>query len=359
MPSGQNSCIDDRECLAGYGAGGNQEYNDFECVDASDAPCYINDPRGDCSCRLPENRDYSCEWTPFPDGESEYYGRPAYCMGGFRSPEELRSSDLVFNCEDNCGGLFLQFAAWLSGFDGQHVSMEGFEAGQSEDGTYYTCVTGDFDGSIKNTIESCLSDQGIASVTTGGVGAIIGAMVPGPNLVTIPIAAVGGAKIGSSIFNCAPTISGEVRLADGINACQANLRIEVDLTTEAGSLTSDNDPYFICETNLSQNEGASTACQECMGEEGIWTSVGCIPQNPKSLVSKLITIGVGILGGIFLLRILTAAFMLTASQGDVKKTSEAKQIITEAIIGVLFILFSVTMLQFIGADVLKLPGFGG
>jgi len=32
--------------------------------------------------------------------------------------------------------------------------------------------------------------------------------------------------------------------------------------------------------------------------------------------------------------------------------------ITEAVVGVLFILFSVTILQFIGADVLKIPGFG-
>lgn len=76
------------------------------------------------------------------------------------------------------------------------------------------------------------------------------------------------------------------------------------------------------------------------------------------MISKLINIGIGILGGIFLLRVLAAGFTLTTSQGDVKKTSEAKEMITEAVIGVLFILFSVTILQFIGAGVLKIPGFG-
>jgi hypothetical protein len=354
----ESSCVWDRECATGVGY--NQGvYDDLECVDASDAPCYINDPNNACTCKFPENREYTCEWTPFTDSTSPYFGRPAYCMYGFRSPEELHAADLVFSCEDNCGGLFLQFMTWLSGFDGQHVSMAGFEAGQSDDGTYYTCVTGDFDGSIKNTIESCLSDQGIATVTTGGVGAIIGAMVPGPNLVTIPIAAAGGAKIGSSIFNCAPTISGEVRLADDINACQANLRIEVDLTTEEGDLEGDHDPYFICQSNLDPNGTAYQNCERCMDNEGIWTSIGCIEKDPKGLVSKLITIGTGILGGIFLLRVLAASFMLTTSQGDVKKTSEAKQMITEAIIGVLFIIFSVTILQFIGSDVMRLPGFGG
>lgn len=117
--------------------------------------------------------------------------------------------------------------------------------------------------------------------------------------------------------------------------------------------------YDICDSNLKHNIIARDNCRTCYGNDGIWTAVGCISQDPKSLVSKLINIGVGLLGGIFLLRILSAAFMLTSSQGDVKKTSEAKQMITEAIIGILFVLFSVTILQFIGADVLKIPGFGG
>ncbi|MDH5533358.1 MAG: hypothetical protein OEX81_02940 [Candidatus Pacebacteria bacterium] len=117
--------------------------------------------------------------------------------------------------------------------------------------------------------------------------------------------------------------------------------------------------YDICASNVGNNDTAYQACDACMGNNGVWTSIGCISQEPKSLVGKLINIGIGILGGIFLLRVLAAAFMLTSSQGDVKKTSEAKQMITEAIIGIFFVLFSVTILQFIGGDVLKLPGFGG
>jgi hypothetical protein len=359
VSSSQSSCLWDFECATQVGID-DSPFNDFECVDANQIPCDASNASTQCSCRLPENRDYSCEWTSYDDADSEYFGRPAYCMYGFRTPEELRAADLVFDCEDNCGGLLLQFASWISGWDGQHVSMNGFEAGQSDDGTYYTCVTGDFDGSIKNTIESCLQDQGIATAVGGTAGAVVGAAIPGPNLVTIPVVAYGGAQVGSSIFNCAPTISGEVRLADGINACQANLRIEVDLSTEVGDLESGHDPYFICATNLAGNDTAIQNCNDCyQNQDGIWTSVGCISKDPTSIVSRIITIGVGILGGIFLLRILTAAFMLTTSQGDVKKTSEAKEIISEAIIGVLFVLFSVTILQFIGSDVLRLPAFGG
>ncbi|MDH5533357.1 MAG: hypothetical protein OEX81_02935 [Candidatus Pacebacteria bacterium] len=116
--------------------------------------------------------------------------------------------------------------------------------------------------------------------------------------------------------------------------------------------------YDICDSNLEHNIIARDNCRICYGNKGIWTAIGCIDQDPKSMVAKLLNIGVGIIGGVFLIRVLAAAFMLTSSQGDVKKTSEAKQMVTEAIIGIIFILFSVTLLQFIGSGILKIPGFG-
>ena len=116
--------------------------------------------------------------------------------------------------------------------------------------------------------------------------------------------------------------------------------------------------YDICISNLEHNGGALDLCNECYSQDGIWTAIGCIDQNPRSMVEKLIAIGMGIVGGVFLLRVLSAAFMLTTSQGDVKKTTEAKQMITEAVVGVIVIIFSVTLLQFFGSDILKIPGFG-
>ena len=56
--------------------------------------------------------------------------------------------------------------------------------------------------------------------------------------------------------------------------------------------------------------------------------------------------------------ILVGAFMLSVSQGDPNKTKEAKEIITSAIIGLLFVIFSVTILQFVGVEILHIPGFG-
>ncbi|MDH5533530.1 MAG: pilin [Candidatus Pacebacteria bacterium] len=130
-------------------------------------------------------------------------------------------------------------------------------------------------------------------------------------------------------------------------------------SSDMGTNSEGSNPYAICESNLVPGSAAYGSCTACFGEGGIWTAIGCISQDPKSLISKLINFGIGISGGIALIIILTSAFSLTISQGDVKKTSDAKEWLTAAIIGLLFIIFSVSILEFIGSTVLRIPGFGG
>jgi len=91
---------------------------------------------------------------------------------------------------------------------------------------------------------------------------------------------------------------------------------------------------------------------------GIWTAVGCIQYETGSMIQDLISIGLGVAGGAALLMIMAAGFMFTTSKGDPKRTGEAKDIMTSAIIGLLFIIFSVTILEFIGVTILRIPGFG-
>lgn len=117
--------------------------------------------------------------------------------------------------------------------------------------------------------------------------------------------------------------------------------------------------YSICESNLVPGSPAYASCTACYGAGGIWTAIGCISQDPISLVGKLVNLGIGISGGIALLIILASAFSLTMSQGDLKKTSEAKEWLTAAVIGLVFIILSVSILEFIGNTVLRIPGFGG
>lgn len=100
------------------------------------------------------------------------------------------------------------------------------------------------------------------------------------------------------------------------------------------------------------------ACFSCFNSQGVWTAVGCIPSEPENVIRVVITIGLALGGGVVLIMILVGSFMLSVSQGDPNKTKEAKEIISSAIIGLLFVIFSVTLLQFIGVSVLQIPGFG-
>jgi hypothetical protein len=121
----------------------------------------------------------------------------------------------------------------------------------------------------------------------------------------------------------------------------------------------DGEGYNLCLQQLSNNQGeALNNCISCFNDGGIWTAVGCIPQTTEGIISTIMEIGIIIAGAIVLIMILVGAFMLSTSQGDPKKTQEAKELITSAIIGLLFIIFSVTILQFIGVSVIKIPGFG-
>ncbi len=126
-------------------------------------------------------------------------------------------------------------------------------------------------------------------------------------------------------------------------------------------------PYKICD-QIDRSQGhlmeAYDACLECVGgtdtgTEGIWTAIGCIKRDPTEIVQNLLKVGLGMGGGVALLMILAAGFLYSISQGDPKRTGEAKELITAAITGLLFIIFSVVILQFIGYTVLKIPGFGG
>lgn len=99
-----------------------------------------------------------------------------------------------------------------------------------------------------------------------------------------------------------------------------------------------------------------TECENC--KDGLWTTFGCIPTNYKLGIARISSIVLGMVGGLGLLRILLAAFYLSISRGDPKQTDEAKQMIEATVIGLLFIIFSISILQFIGVDILAIPGFG-
>lgn len=93
------------------------------------------------------------------------------------------------------------------------------------------------------------------------------------------------------------------------------------------------------------------------GKSGVWTAVGCLQTTSGEFVTQLLQVGSGIAGGIAFLLIIFGGFKMMMSAGNPEKMNEAKELITSAIVGLLFIIFSVFILRLIGVDILGIPGF--
>ncbi len=91
--------------------------------------------------------------------------------------------------------------------------------------------------------------------------------------------------------------------------------------------------------------------------QGIKTAIGCIPTNPRDLVVATLVLGQGIGGGIAFLIMLFGAFQLITSAGNPDTVKAGHDKIINAVIGLLFVIFSVLLLQIIGQHILKIPGF--
>ena len=101
---------------------------------------------------------------------------------------------------------------------------------------------------------------------------------------------------------------------------------------------------------------ASPAGAACDAGE-IPTGIGCIPTDPTKLVLKILEIAVGVAGGVALLSVLFGGLKVLTSSGDPDGIKEGKGMITNAIAGLVLILFSVAILNIIGFNILGIPFF--
>lgn len=100
--------------------------------------------------------------------------------------------------------------------------------------------------------------------------------------------------------------------------------------------------------------------QGSCGDNSIDTAIGCISTSveagPNSFFGSVITIAVGLGGGLALLLMLYGVFIVTTSAGIPDKLKEGQEIITSAISGLIFIVLSVFLLNLIGINILGIPG---
>ncbi len=103
------------------------------------------------------------------------------------------------------------------------------------------------------------------------------------------------------------------------------------------------------------NGSAPSSDPTCNGGQGIDTAIGCIPVgDTNSFMGWILGWAVGVGGGIAFLLIVYASFMVMTSQGDPARLKAGQELLTSAISGLIMLIFSVFILNFIGIDILKI-----
>ncbi len=89
------------------------------------------------------------------------------------------------------------------------------------------------------------------------------------------------------------------------------------------------------------------------------TAIGPISvQSPQAFILYVFRLALMIAGFGGVVLILISGYIMMISAGDKEKVQGAREMITSAIVGLLFIILSIVILEVIGVDILKLPGFG-
>lgn len=82
------------------------------------------------------------------------------------------------------------------------------------------------------------------------------------------------------------------------------------------------------------------------------TALGDIPTRPQDFAQRVLEIAVGLGGGLALILMVIGAIKVLTSTGDQQKLNAGRDMIVAAVAGLLFIIFSVLILRFIGFNVI-------
>ena len=100
---------------------------------------------------------------------------------------------------------------------------------------------------------------------------------------------------------------------------------------------------------------STTTSGGCTGTTGfVCTALGDIPTDPADLVKWILGWSIAMGSGIAFLLALWGGVTIILAAGNPEKINEGKEIITSAVSGLLFILFSVFLLRLIGVNVLEI-----
>ena len=146
---------------------------------------------------------------------------------------------------------------------------------------------------------------------------------------------------GCSLFTCH-------ELGRNSSACR--------LGVQQKNTTTGNFFYGCSEQQIREGKCTGASGVPCPnGQAGINTALGCLNPEPSALVQSILKFSVGVGGGIAFLLMIFGAFQMITSAGSAEALKAGQERFYSAIIGLLFLIFSVLLLKIIGVDIL---GFG-
>lgn len=111
-------------------------------------------------------------------------------------------------------------------------------------------------------------------------------------------------------------------------------------------------------------EAPNVKCVKGLNNKGyetclkVGTGLGTqLATDPIGFIKSIFGLLLGVSGGIAVILIIASGYRLMASQGNPEQVQGAREMLTSAIVGLLFIIFSLVILQIIGVDILQIPGF--
>jgi len=90
--------------------------------------------------------------------------------------------------------------------------------------------------------------------------------------------------------------------------------------------------------------------KQCFDTGGIYTAIGCVDPTPTGIITGLIRIALGVMGGVALLQMVYVGILY--QQGNTEKIKGARTQLIATITGIAVLVFSVLILRIIGVNIL-------
>jgi hypothetical protein len=145
--------------------------------------------------------------------------------------------------------------------------------------------------------------------------------------------------------------------ADRPGALPAALVVHSVLKASASAPPPPTTPGDAPASVTSNDQSSSISVAGTCGDGYIDTALGCLPYNREAFVSALFTFLVGAAGAIAIVVMLIAIFQIMTAGGNPEQLKKGRELFTAAVTGLLFLIFSVSILRIVAGDIIKLPGF--